>query len=150
MASAYATRLESLAREAAFKLKRATEYRTSAAILLAECQRRVDEGDPEAHGAAWAEYCRVHFPPYSPSDIATLIRTGSQPDEPDEPDGEAGGVAREDAFDRAWAAFILLDVDHQRQFLRCGAALAIHPEEMPRRALPDTRDESPHSLDWLA
>jgi hypothetical protein len=40
MGSAYPTRLETLAREAAFKLKRGAEYRTSASILLAECKRR--------------------------------------------------------------------------------------------------------------
>ena len=147
MASAYSTRLETLAREAAFKLKRATEYRTSASILLAECKRRVDEGDPEAHGAAWPEYCRVHFSPYSPSYIAGVARAGAQPDDAD---GDGGGAAREDAFDRAWAAFTVLDLDRQRQFLRCAAALAIHPEEMPRRSLPETHDEPANVLDWLA
>ena len=147
MASAYPTRLETLAREVAFKLKRAVEYRTSASILLGECKRRVDEGDPEAHGAAWPEYCRVHFPPHSPSHLATLIRDGSRPDEPD---AEAGGGAREDAFDRAWAAFTLLGLDDQRQFLRCAAALAIHPEEMPRRSLPETHDGPSNALNWLA
>ena len=147
MASAYPTRLETLAREAAFKLKRAAEYRTSASILLGECKRRVDEGDPEAHGAVWPEYCRVHFSSYSPSYIATLVRAGAQPDDPDRGDG---GAAPEDPFDRAWAAFTLLDLDRQRQFLRCGAALAIHPEERPRRSLSESHDAPSHALDWLA
>lgn len=147
MASAYPTRLENLAREAAFKLKRATEYRTSASILLAECKRRVDEGDPDAHGVAWAEYCRVHFAPYSPSYIARLVRAGS---EPEDPDGAASDAAREDAFDRAWAAFTALDEDRQREFLRCGAALAIHPERMPRASLAETHDGPSNALDWMA
>jgi hypothetical protein len=145
MGSAYPTRLETLAREAAFKLKRSTEYRTSASILLAECKHRVDAGDPEAHGAAWPEYCRVHFPQYPLRYIAGLIAAGTG-----DPDDDAVDAAREDAFDRAWAAFTVLDPERQRQFLRCGAALAIHPEGMPRRAVGDARDEPSRAVDWLA
>lgn len=147
MASAYPTRLETLAREAAFKLKRSVEYRTSAAVLLAECKLRIDAGDPEAHGVAWSEYCRVRFPSYSLHDIGRLIEAGAQPDDPD---GEVHRAARHDAFDGAWAAFVALDLAGQREFLRCGAAYAIHPEDAPERAAADPRAEPPRALDWLA
>ena len=49
-----------------------------------------------------------------------------------------------------WAAFTARDLNRQRQFPRCGAALAIHPEEMPRRSLCKTDDERASVLDWLA
>jgi hypothetical protein len=147
MAGAYPVRLETLAREAAFKLKRSAEYRASASVLLAECKLRVDDGDPEAHGAAWPEYCRVHFPSYSVHYIGRLIEAGAQPDDPN---GQAHRAARKDAFDRAWAAFIALDLAGQREFLRCGAAYAIHPEEAPGRTAAEPDAEPPRALDWLA
>ena len=147
MASAYPTRLETLAREAAFKLKRSTEYRTSATVLLAECKRRVDQGDPDAHGAAWPEYCRVQFPVYSLADIDKLIEAVAQPDDPD---GQVHRVARTDTFDRAWAAFTALDLADQRNFLRCAAAYAIHPEDAPEHGAAEPDAEPPRALDWLA
>ena len=65
---AHPRRLETLAQEAAFKLKRSKEYLASASILLAACKRRVDAGDPDAEGASWTDYCPFPgvFPePYS-------------------------------------------------------------------------------------
>ena len=40
--------LETLVWEAAVKIRRSEEYKTSAAILLTDCKRRIDAGDPEA------------------------------------------------------------------------------------------------------
>lgn len=147
MASAYSIRLDTLAREAAFKLKRSIEYRTSASILLAECKRRIDEGDPDAHGAAWPEYCRVHFPSHSLHEIEALLGAEARPDDAHRRSRRA---RRTDAFDRAWAAFVALDLADQREFLRCGAAYAIHPDTGPERPAADPDAEPPHALDWLA
>jgi hypothetical protein len=147
MASAHAILLETLAREAAFKLKRSSEYRTSASILLAECRRRVDEGDPAAHGAAWPEYCRVTFPSYPTHEIDRLIEGSAPADDRARPIDRA---PRTDAFDRAWAAFTALDVADQRDFLRCGAAYAIHPEDESGRPAAEPAVEAPRVLDWLA
>ena len=144
---AYPTRLENLAQEAAFKLKRADEYRISASMLLAECKQRVEAGDPDAQGAAWAEYCRVHLPPYPPSYLGRLIRSGAQPVDADD---QVEGPASEDPFDRAWAAFVSLDLGRQQEFLRCGAAYAIHPEEAATRPGLDRLPEPPNALNWLA
>jgi hypothetical protein len=144
---AYPTRLENLAREAAFKLKRADEYRTSASILLAECRQRVEAGDPEAHGVAWSEYCRVHFSPYPPSYLGRLIRADAQPEGLDD---QVDIPAREDPFDRAWAAFVTLELERQKEFLRCGAAYAIHPEEAAPHPDPEGHAEPSNALSWLA
>lgn len=147
MASARPIRLDTIAREAAFKLKRSIEYRTSASILLAECRRRVEEGDPDAHGADWLEYCRVHFPTHSVREIDRLIGAGGRTN-----DGGAtpNPAARTDAFDRAWAAFLALDLAGQRDLLRCGAAYALHPEERPAPAAAEPEAGSRKALDWLA
>ena len=120
--------LETLAREAAFKLKRSAEYRISASLLLAECKRRVDAGDPEGAGLTWAEYCRVQFAQHRPGRIAELI--------------DAALLGQDDVvrtpqtdFDRAWSAFVALNPHWQHAFLRCGTAhlarrkeLGVHPE----------------------
>ena len=42
--------LETLAWEAAIKIRRSEEYKTSAAILLTDCKRRIDAGDRESCG----------------------------------------------------------------------------------------------------
>lgn len=144
---AYSTRLENLAHEAAFKLKRAEEYRTSASILLAECKRRVDAGDPDARGAAWTEYCRVRFSPYPPSYIGRLIRAGAPPDDPDD---EAAAPTRRDPFDQAWAAFVALDLERQQELLRCGAAYAIHPEDAAGNSAVESPASPPNAVSWLA
>jgi hypothetical protein len=143
---AYPTRLENLAHEAAFKLKRADEYRTSASILLAECQRRVEAGDPDAQGVAWTEYCRVHFSPYPPGYLGRLIRADAQPSDPDD---QVDALAQ-DPFDRAWAAFVTLDLERQQEFLRCGAAYAIHPEEAAPHPDLEGHAAPPNAVDWLA
>jgi hypothetical protein len=144
---AYPTRLENLAHEATFKLKRADEYRTSASILLAECKQRVEAGDPEAQGVAWTEYCRVHFSPYPPSYLGRLMRADAQPNDPDD---QVEEPERQDPFDRAWAAFVSLDLGRQQEFLRCGAAHAIHPEEAGTHPDLDGHAESPNAVNWLA
>ena len=54
--------LEMLAREAALKLRRSEEYKTSAAILLTDCKRRIDAGEAEACGLTWRQHCQVHLP----------------------------------------------------------------------------------------
>jgi hypothetical protein len=144
---AYPTRLENLAHEAAFKLKRADEYRISASMLLAECRQRVEGGDPDAQGAAWAEYCRVHFPSYPPSYLGRLIGSGDQPGDLDD---QLDVGEQQDPFDRAWAAFVSLDLERQQEFLRCGAAYAIHPEEATTRPDLDGRAEPANAVNWLA
>jgi hypothetical protein len=141
------TRLENLAHEAAFKLKRADEYRVSASILLAECKQRVEAGDPDAQGAPWAEYCRVHFSSYPPSYLGRLIGSGAQPCDPDD---QLDAAVPQEPFDRAWAAFVSLDLERQQEFLRCGAAYAIHPEEATTRPDLDGRAEPPNAVSWLA
>jgi hypothetical protein len=141
------TPLANLAHEAAFKLKGAEEYRISASMLLAECQQRVEAGDPDAQGATWAEYCRVHFPLYPPSYLDRLIAPGGQPGDPDD---ELDASERQDPFDRAWVAFVSLDLGRQREFLRCGAAYAIHPEEATARPGLDGPVEPLHAMSWLA
>ena len=146
MASPYSIRLDTLAREAAFKLKRSIEYRTSASILLAECRRRVDEGDRDAQGAAWPQYCRVHFPSHTLHEIEALLGSDARPDA----ERPAPPASRTDAFERAWAAFVALDLADQRDFLRCGAAHAIHLELEPERPAADPDAEPAHALDWLA
>lgn len=144
---AFPTRLENLAREAAFKLKRAEEYRTSAAILLGACRERVDAGDPEAHGAAWAAYARVRFSPWTPGYIDGLIDAGAPSDDrQDQADAPSGEIL----FDRAWAAFVALDPDGQQEFLRCAAAYAIHPDDPAEDVAAEQRTGSPSALDWLA
>ena len=129
--------LETLAREAAFKLKRSAEYRTSASLLLAECKRRVDAGDPESGGITWAEYCRAHFAQHRPGQIADLI--------------EAALLGQDDVictpqndFDRAWSAFVALKPHWQHAFLRCGTAhlarrreLGVHAELGSHAAILD-------------
>jgi len=144
---AYSTRLENLVREAAFKLKRADEYRTSASILLAECKQRVETGDGEAQGVGWTEYCRVHFSPCTPTYLDRLIRAEAQPNDPDD---QVDAPAQQDPFDRAWAAFVTLDLERQQEFLRCGAAYAIHPEEARAHPGHDAHPEPSNALDWLA
>lgn len=131
--------------EAAFKLKRADEYRTSASILLAECKRRIEAGDPDAQGLAWPEYCRVHCPLYSPADLHKLVGRHLFPQDGFE-DAE-GSLGSADAFDRAWATFITLEPARQREFLRCGAAYTLLPEGAPQRS---TLQRPPGGLTWEA
>ena len=143
--AAYPTRLASLAQEAAFKLKRSQEYLTSASILLAECKRWIDAGDPDAQGLTWPEYCRVHCPLYPPGYLHKLVRRHLFPDDGSE-DVESS-VGLKDAFDRAWAAFITLAPARQQEFLRCGVAYTLHPKGTSRHS-PFGR--SPGALDWEA
>src|SRR5688500_13557809 len=93
-------RLETLAREAALKLRRSEEYKTSAAILLTDCKRRIDAGDAETCGLTWRQYCRVHLPSYPPSYLDRLL--GWRPAELE----DEGPVLSKDAFDIAWGAFV--------------------------------------------
>lgn len=137
--------LDNLAREAAFKLKRAEEYRISAAILLGACRARVDAGDPQAHGVAWAEYARVSFSPWTPGDLEAVIAAL-----PDDPRDGTEMPADDGTFDRAWAAFVALEPDGQQEFLRCAAAYAIHPEEPAEEPAAEERADPPSALDWLA
>ena len=110
-------RLDTLAREAAFKLKRSKEYKISASILLADCRRRIGTGDADACGLTWPEYCRVCFPAYPPSCLDRLIDW-----DPDDSEDEGQIAVLADAFDRAWRAFVTLSPERQRAFLRCGVA----------------------------
>ena len=142
--AAYPTRLASLAQEAAFKLKRADEYRTSASILLAECKRRIEAGDPEAQGLTWPEYCRVHCPLHPPTYLHELVRRHLFPGDGSQ-DAESGVSA--DAFDRAWAMFVTLAPARQQEFLRCGVAYTLHPGGA-RQHLTFGRQMGP--LDWEA
>jgi hypothetical protein len=144
---AYPRRLENLAHEAAFKLKRAGDYRISASMLLAECKQRVEAGDPAAQGAAWAEYCRVRFPHYPPSYLDRLIGSGGQPCDADD---ELDSALPRDPFDRAWTAFVSLDPERQQEFLRCEAAYAIHPQKATTRLDLDGRAEASNAVSWLA
>ena len=138
--TAHPTRLANLAQEAAFKLKRSKEYLTSVSILLAECKRRVDAGDPDAEGASWTEYCRAHFPDYSVSHNGKLLHLASQPDCPD----------KEGAFDRVWAGFITLDRTRQHEFLRHGAAYIARHEDPAGYSFLDAPADLPHVIDRLA
>lgn len=135
--------LDTLAREAAFKLKRSTEYKTSASILLADCRRRVDEGDADACGLTWREYCRVCFPAYPPNDLDRLIDC-----DPDDSEDESRIAVSADAFDRAWRAFVALSPKRQREFLRCGVAYAMHPEGEESPATGEVSPSPPHALDY--
>src|SRR5919106_2222828 len=120
--AAHPARLDALAQEAAFKLKRADEYRTSASILLAECKRRIEAGDPDAKGLTWLEYCRVHCTLYPPGYLHKLVGRHLFPNEHFDDETAIGSP---DSFDRAWAAFITLVPTRQQEFLRCGAAYAL-------------------------
>ena len=143
--AAYPTRLASLAQEAAFKLKRSQEYLTSASILLAECKRRIDAGDPDAQGLSWSEYCRLHCPLYPPAYLHKLVGRHLFPHDGLEDAETSSGSA--DAFDRAWATFIALAPVRQREFLRCAAAYTLLPESASRRS---TLERTPGGLKWEA
>ena len=145
--SADPRRLEALAQEAAFKLKRSREYMISASILLAECKWRVDAGDPDAQGASWTDYCRVRFPECSRSQVCTLLRADFQPDHWDDWD-EATAVP--DAFDRIWSAFIALDRKGQHDLLRCGTVYVARSEDAVRDSTSASQVDLPHVLDQLA
>ena len=140
MASSTPPRLANLTQEAAFKLKRSREYLTSVSILLAECKRRVDAGDPDAEGASWADYCRVHFPDYSLSQNGKLLHLASQPDLP----------GTEDAFDRVWAGFMALDRKRQTEFMRCAAAYVARSKDSIGRSASAAVADLPNVVDRLA
>ena len=140
------TRLASLAQEAAFKLKRSAEYLTSASILLAECKLRVDAGDPDAEGASWTGYCLLRFPDYPVSYIGKLITASSPPDLPDE--GESADP--QDAFGRAWVAFIALDPKRQHEFVRYGTAYVVRSEGATTGAVSSTPADLPNVINQLA
>ena len=144
--AAYATRLANLAHEAAFKLKRSAEYLTSASILLAECKRRIDAGDPDAEGASWTAYCRLCFPDYAVSYIGKLIYASSPPDHPD----DEKSADLQDAFGRAWVAFIALDPKRQREFVRYGTAYVVRSEGATRGAVSGAPADLPNLIDQLA
>jgi len=135
--------LDTLAREAAFKLKRSQEYQTSASILLADCKRRIDAGDADAGGLTWREYCRVCFPAYPPSYFDRLIDGA-----PDASEDESHVAVPEDAFDPAWRAFITLSPERQREFLRCGVAYAMPSEGEESSATCELSPSLPHALDY--
>ena len=132
-------RLETLAREAAFKLKRSKEYETSGLILVAECKRRIEAGEVEVRGLTWPQYCRVHFPIYPPAYLDRLILRHLASAAQD----ESQATISEDAFDCAWAAFLTLSPERQREFLSCGVAYAMDPARDDGAAAP----ERPHALD---
>ena len=142
---AYPARLETLAWEAAVKIRRSEEYKTSAAILLSDCKRRVEAGEAEACGLTWRQYCRVHLPSYPPSYLDRLIgwRPGDLEDE------SAVAVSR-DAFDTAWAAFVTLSPVRQREFLHCGVAYTMHPNKEQGSAGGPGEPSEPgaHALDY--
>jgi hypothetical protein len=135
MGSAYPTPLATLAQEAAFKLKRADEYRVSASILLAECKRRIDAGDPDAQGLTLAEYCRVHCPLFPPAYLHKLVGRHLFP--ADGVGDAENSVGSRDPLDRAWAAFITLPSARQQEFLRCGVAYTLRQEGASRQLAPD-------------
>jgi hypothetical protein len=141
--AAHPARLDTLAREAAFKLKRSQEYKTSASILLADCKRRIDAGDTDACGLTWREYCRVCFPVHPPSYLDRLIDW-----DPDDSEDESQIDVLADAFDRAWRAFVTLAPARQREFLRCGVAYAMHPEGEESSATCEVSASPPHALDY--
>ena len=136
-------RLDTLAREAAFKLKRSQEYRTSASILLADCKRRIDAGEADACGLTWHQYCRVHFPFYPPSALDRLIR-----ENPDDLQDESCLASSQDAFDRAWTEFVTLSPERRREFLRCGVAYAMPSEREESSAACELTAPQPHALDY--
>lgn len=138
--AAYPTRLANLAQEASFKLKRSKEYLTYASILLAECKRRVDAGDPDAQGASWTGYCRAHFPGYSLSQIGKLLHVALQPDRPDD----------EAAFARVWVGFIALDRKRQHELLRYGTAYVIRSEDITGCSVSGSPADLPNVIDRLA
>ena len=140
------TRLASLAQEAAFKLKRSAEYLTSASILLAECNLRVDAGDPDAEGASWTGYCLLRFPDYPVSYFGKLINASSPPDFPDDEES----ADPQDAFGRAWVAFIALDPKRQHEFVRYGIAYVVRPEGATRGAISGGPADPPNVIDQLA
>jgi len=145
MATFHPTRLLSVLQEAAFKLKRADEYRTSASILLAECKRRIAAGDPDAQGLTWPEYCRVHCPLYPPAYLHKLVGQHLFPVDGLEDDENSVGLR--DPLDRAWAAFIALAPARRQEFLRCGVAYTLHPDGAPQRS---TLERAPGALRWEA
>jgi hypothetical protein len=132
-------RLDTLAREAAFKLKRSKEYETSGLILVAECKRRIEAGEVEVRGLTWPQYCRVRVPIYPPAYLDRLILRYLAPAAED----ESEVTISEDAFDCAWAAFITLSPERQREFLSCGVAYAMDPARDDGAAAPGR----PHALD---
>ena len=137
--TAPSTRLAILAQEAAFKLKRSRQYLTSVSILLAECKRRVDAGDPDAEGASWTEYCLEHFRDYSLSHNGKLLHLASQSDRSD----------KEDAFDRVWASFLALERKQQHEFLRRGAAYIARHDDTAGNLLLDAPADLPNVIDRL-
>ena len=104
------------------------------------CKRRVDAGDPDAEGASWADYCRVHFPDYSLSQNGKLLHLASQPDLP----------GTEDAFDRVWAGFMALDRKRQTEFMRCAAAYVARSKDSIGRSASAAVADLPNVVDRLA
>ena len=143
--AAHPARLDALAQEAAFKLKRSNEYLRSASILLAECKQRIEAGDPDAQGLTWSEYCRVHCPLYPPSYLHRLVRRHLFPD--DDCDDHESSTGSPDPFDRAWAVFITLAPARQQEFLRCGAAYALARQGLGTHS---GFKRPPGALDWKA
>ena len=135
--------LEMLAREAALKLRRSEEYKTSAAILLTDCKRRIDAGEAEACGLTWRQYCRVHLPTYLPSYLDRLIRWY-----PGDLENEGSVAVSTDAFDTAWAAFVTLSPVRQREFLHCGVAFTMQPQRENSSAPCESSAPLAHALDY--
>ena len=142
---AHPTLLETLAWETAVKIRRSEEYKTSAAILLTDCKRRIEAGDPEACGLTWRQYCRVHLPTYPPSYLDRLIlwNAGDLED-------ESSPAVSTDAFDTAWAAFVTLSPLRQREFLHCGVAYAMNRREEAGSPAGPSEPSAPgvHALDY--
>ena len=142
---AHPARLETLAWEAAVKIRRSEEYKTSAAILLTACKRRIEAGEPEACGLTWRQYCRVHLPNYPPSYLDRVI--GWRPGDFED---ESSVAVSTDGFDTAWAAFISLSLARQREFLHCGVAYTMRAQndEAPTAAPCDQLAPEAHALDY--
>ena len=78
--------------------------------------------------------------------IGKLITASSPPDLPDE--GESADP--QDAFGRAWVAFIALDPKRQHEFVRYGTAYVVRSEGATTGAVSSTPADLPNVINQLA
>ena len=76
--------------------------------------------------------------------IGKLIRDGSEPDHPDDDAADP-----QNAFDRAWSAFIALDRKRQQEFLRSGIGYVGHAQGKTGGSVSGAPADLPHIVDRM-
>jgi hypothetical protein len=88
----------------------------------------------------------MRFPDYPVSYIGKLINASSPPDFPDDEES----AHPQDAFSRAWVAFIALDPKRQHEFVRYGTAYVVRSEGVTKDAVSGAPADPPNVIDQLA